>query len=70
MTFVNSIENLQKSYSKPTIPPKKLDRFSGYSNAFSAKAFSANAFSPNISSTFTANYSQSIVNTNIFFSYF
>ena len=37
---------------------------------FSSNTFSANAFSLNVSSTFTAIYSQSIVNTNNFFTYF
>ena len=39
-------------------------------NAFSTNAFSANAVSLNVLSTFTAIYSQSIVNTNNFFTYF
>ena len=37
---------------------------------FSTNTFSANAFSLNVLSTFTATYSQSIVNTNNFFTYF
>ena len=35
-----------------------------------AQLFSTNAFSLNVLSTFTAIYSQSIVNTNNFFTYF
>ena len=37
---------------------------------FSINAFSANTFSFNVLSTFTAIYSQSIVNMNNFFTYF
>ena len=37
---------------------------------FSTNSFSANAFSLNVLSTFTAIYSQSIVNTNNFFTFF
>ena len=37
---------------------------------FSTNAFSVNKFSLNVLSTSTAIYSQSIVNTNIFFTYF
>ena len=37
---------------------------------FSTNAFSANTFSINVLPSFTAIYSQSIVNTNNFFTYF